>query len=205
MGTLDEVIVPVLAPAEVLAGIAWQGMEPVFADLDVETMSLTPSTVVNQVTVHTRGVYVTPVFGVVGHWEDLRVVTEPRGIQLQVEGVGGYSRWERLAPGIKTMANSLIHVDAQLIYGGAEAFARELASFGVEVKRMPEWRGRKSDFPGMAAIEAQVLIVENWPNCLEILVECARRSSRQQQFVFEDLRRLPATAGLDQSRIRCAV
>lgn len=67
MGTNDEVIVPVLAPAELLAEIACQGMEPVFADLDPKTMSMTPATVNDQVTVHTRGVYVAPVFGVIGN------------------------------------------------------------------------------------------------------------------------------------------
>jgi len=205
MGTKDEVIVPVLAPAEVLAGIAWQGMEPVFADLDMELMSLTPASVLEQVTVHTRGVFVTPIFGVVGNWEDLRSVTEPRGILLQVEGAGGAAKWEKLAAGLRGMAASLIQVDAQLIHGGAEAFAKELASFGIECKRMPEWRGRKRDFPGMASIESQVLVVENWPSKVEQLQECARVCSRQGQFAFEESRRLPGAARLDETVIRRAV
>lgn len=205
MGTQDEVIVPVLAPAEVLAGIAWQGMEPVFADLDVETMSLTPSTVVDQVTVHTRGVFVTPVFGVMGNWEALRVVTEPRGIHLQVEGTGGMGKWEKVAPGVRGMAGSLLQIDSQLIHEGAEGFAKALGSFGIEAQRMPEWRGKKRDFPGMAAIESQVLVVEGWREQLGAIQECARLCARQGQLQFEDLRRMPTSAGLDETRIRRAV
>ncbi len=201
----DEVIVPILAPAEVLAGIAWQGMEPVFADLDAETMSLTPATVTEQVTVHTRQVFVSSVFGVVGDWEALRSVTEPRGIHLQVEGPGCTSKWEPIAPGLRGMSKSLIRVDKQLIEGGATGFARILASGGIAAKRMPEWRGRRSNFPGMAAIEDEVLVVENWRDRVEILEDCARLASRQGHFQFEDLRRLPASVGLDGLQVRRAV
>ena len=169
------------------------------------SLGLTPASVLEQVTVHTRGVFVTPIFGVVGNWEDLRSVTEPRGILLQVEGAGGAAKWEKLAAGLRGMAASLIQVDAQLIHGGAEAFAKELASFGIECKRMPEWRGRKRDFPGMASIESQVLVVENWPSKVEQLQECARVCSRQGQFAFEESRRLPGAARLDETVIRRAV
>ena len=201
----DEVIVPVLAPAEVLAGIAWQGMEPVFADLDAETMSLTPATVTDQVTVHTKQVFVSPVFGVVGEWESLRTVTEPRGIHLQVEGVGGSSKWEKIAPGVRGMAGSLVRVDGQLIHGGATGFAAELEAFGILSQRMPEWRGKRRDFPGMAAIEDEVLIIEDWRERVEAIQECARVASRQGQFVFEEPRRLPGSAGVDEFRVRRAV
>lgn len=195
MGTHDEVIVPVLAPVEVLAGIVGQGLEPVFADLDAETMSLTPRTVVDQVTVHTKGVYVTPVFGVVGDWEALKVVTEPRGIHLQVEGAGAKEKWEKVAPGIRGMAGCLIEVDQQLIYGGADGFAEALASFGISTDRMPEWRGRHRDYPGMAKIEKQVLVVEGWRERMEELRESARMSARQGQLMFEELRRPPKRSG----------
>jgi len=201
----DEVIVPVLAPAELLAGIAWQGLEPIFADLDVETMSLTPATVVEQVTVHTKAVFVTPVFGVLGEWQDLRSVTEPRGISLQVEGTGGAAKWEKIAPGIRGMADSLIQVDRQIIHDGATGFATELSAMGIEAGRMPEWRGRRRDFPGMVAIEDQVLVVENWRDHIDALKLAASASARQGQLLFEDLRRLPASAGLDDLRVRRAV
>jgi len=204
MGTNDEVIVPVLAPAELLAGIACQGIEPVFADLDPETMSMTPATVTDQVTVHTRGVYVAPVFGVIGDWESLRGVTEPRGIHLQVEGEGGHARWEKIAPGVQGMADSLLRVDSQLIHDGAEGFREALASFGIKASRMPEWRGRKRDYPGMSAIEAQVLVVDQWREHKGLIEECARVSARQTAFQFEELRRLPVSAGLDTARIRRA-
>lgn len=199
MGTKDEVILPVLAPAEVVAGIAQGGMEPVFADLDPETMSLTPDTVVNQVTVHTKEVYVTPVEGVIGEWERLRVVTEPRGIALRVEGRGGMGKWEKLAPGVRAMGNNLLSIDEQLILGGADSFAESLSAGGLTVGRMPEWRGRKRDYPGMTAIEKSVLVVEDWPEHREWIEICAQDCARQRAFVFDEpLRRLPVRRAVEQ-------
>lgn len=205
MGSYDEIIVAVLAPAEVLGGIALQGMDPVFADLDAETLSLTPRTVLDQVTVHTRGVYVTPVLGVMGDWEALRSVTEPRGIPLQVEGQGGKSKWERVAPGLRGMASGLIEVDGQVIYGGAEGLAETLEQFGIQSGRVPEWRGKQRDYPGMASIQKQVLVIENWRELLPQLQQAARLASRQGHLQFEDLRRPPVRAGLGETRRSVAV
>ena len=202
LGIGDEVILSVLASPDVVAGIAWQGMEPVFADLDAESMSLTEATVVEQLTVHTKAVLVTPTFGVVGNWEALRSITEPRGISLQVEGEGGNEKWQRIAPGIKGMGERLIYVDPQLICEGARGFQHELAAFGIEAQLMPEWRGRRRDFPGMAAIEDCVLLVEEWRQKVEDLTDCARLTARQTQFVFEEKRRLPVAAAAGELRVR---
>lgn len=203
-GIGDEVILSVLAPPDVVAGIAWQGMEPVFADLDAATMSLTIATVVEQLTVHTKKVLVTPTFGVVGNWEALRAITEPRSISLQVEGEGGNEIWQKIAPGIKGMGDRLIYVDHQLICDGARGFQSELAAFGIDAKLMPEWRGKRRDFPGMAVIEDCVLVVENWRQHIEDLTDCARLTARQTQFIFDGLRRLPVAAATGELRVRRA-
>jgi hypothetical protein len=92
-----------------------------------------------------------------------------------------------------------------LIYEGATGFAAELKLYGIEAKRMPEWRGKRRDFPGMAAIEDEVLLIEDWRQRIEALKACARVSSRQGQLLFEDPRRLPGSAGLDDLRVRRAV
>ncbi len=202
LGIGDEVILSILASPDVVAGIAWQGMEPVFADLDTESMSLTIATVVEQLTVHTKKVLVTPTFGVVGNWESLRAITEPRGISLQVEGEGGNEKWLKIAPGIKGMGERLIFVDRQLICDGARGFQSELAAFGINAKLMPEWRGKRRDFPGMAAIDDCVLVIEDWRQKVEDLTDCARHTARQLQFVFEDRRRLPVAAAASELRVR---
>lgn len=198
----DEVILSVLASPDVVAGIAWQGMEPVFADLDTESMSLTNATVIEQLTVHTKKVLVTPTFGVVGDWELLRSITEPRGIALQVEGEGRNEKWLKIAPGIKGMGDRMVFVDHQLICDGARGFQSELASFGINAKLMPEWRGKRRDFPGMATIEDCVLVIEDWRKIVEDLADCARVTARQLQFVFEERRRLPVRAAASELRVR---
>lgn len=204
MERLDEVIIPVLAPEDLACALSRRGLRAVRADLDPETMSITASTVLDQVTTDTRSVFVTPFRGIVGPWETLRGVTEPRGISLEVEGKGGAGKWEKLAPGLRGMAEDLIEVDAQLIAGGAAGFAEELLAVGVPFESLPGWPGKRRDYPGMTRIESQVLVVENWQQWREELVECARRTARQQQLPFEDLRRQPTSAGLDEARRRRA-
>ena len=181
----DEVILSVLASADAVAGVAWLGMEPVFADLDPETMSLTAATVGEQVTIHTKAVLVTPNAGVIGDWETLLAVTEPRGIVLQVEGEGVRGAWERIAPGVEGMGEGLIRVDWQLIDGGATGFAAALSSYSIVARPMPEWMGRRRDFPGMARLETSALQVANWRSNLEEIKECAKSVARQQSFRFD--------------------
>lgn len=181
----DEVIVSVLAPTEALASIARRGMEPVFADLDPETMSLSLRTVEDQVTIHTKAVWVTPNAGVLGDWQSLLAVTTPRGIDLRVEGEGVRGKWERIAPGIEGMGEGLIRVDSQLINGGAEGFAAALKSFLIDVQPMPGWNGKRRDYPGMAGLERSALRVSGWRDQLEELRECALATARQASFRFE--------------------
>ena len=184
-GNEAEVIVSVLASAEAVASIAWQGLEPVFADLDPETMSLSARTVEDQVTIHTKGVLVTPNAGVIGDWQSLLAVTEPRGIDLSLEGEGVRGRWEGIAPGIEGMGEGLIRVDSQLIHGGAAGFATALMKFLVDVQPMPRWKGKPRDYPGMARLEGSVLRVEGWRDHLEALRECELATARQSSFRFE--------------------
>ena len=75
---------------------------------------------------------------------------------------GGNEKWHKIAPGIKGMGDRLIFVDQQLICDGARGFQSELAAFGIAAKLMPEWRGKRRDFPGMAAIDDCVLVIEDW-------------------------------------------
>ncbi|WP_031500617.1 DegT/DnrJ/EryC1/StrS family aminotransferase [Bryobacter aggregatus] len=199
VGTMDEVILSVLAPAEVVAGIAWQGLEPVFADLDPETMSLTTRTVTNQVTVYTKAVLVTPNVGVLGNWETLGAVTEPRGISLQVEGEGIQGKWERIAPGVEGMGDGLLRIDRQLIYGGAEAFAELLGDYLIDAKALPEWRGKDRDYPGMASLKSTALRVADWRTHLQTIKKCAVSGARQQSFQF-DLLPKPATSARPAKR-----
>ena len=194
MERADEVIIPVMAPDHVVSAMARRGWRAVRADLDPETMSLTPRTVLDRVTVDTRGVFVMPWFGVIGHWEALRSITEPRGITLEVEGKGGLGRWERLAAGVRGMSNDLIEVDAQFIAGGAGGFRRALQQIGIEAGELTDWEGRRRDYPGMSRIEGQVLVVTNWASCRAEIIDCASREARQQSLPFEQPRRLPVPA-----------
>ncbi len=184
-GNQAEAIVSVLASAEAVASIAWRGMEPVFADLDPETMSLTPRTVEEQVTIHTQTVLVTPNAGVSGEWEKLLAVTEPRGILIELEGEGIRGSWERIAPGVEGMGEGLLRVDWQLIDGGAAGFAKALAGYSILARAMPQWVGKRRNYPGMAILETSALQVADWRAKRDAIQECALSEARQQSFRFD--------------------
>jgi hypothetical protein len=181
----DEVVLSVLAPPETIAGIAYQGMMPVFADVDEETLGLSRQTVEEQITVHTKAVLVTPVAGVLGDWESLRPATEPRNIQLAVDGQGRGAKWETLAPGVQGMGEHLLRIDEQAIVGGAAGFSDLLAEAGIEAGGLPQWAGRRSDFPGAARAERCVLRVSDWQEHREQIVALARSAARQMSFAFD--------------------
>jgi hypothetical protein len=183
----DEVVLSVFAPPETIAGIAYQGLVPVFADVDVDSLSLSRLTVEDQVTVHTKGVLVTPLAGVVGDWESLRAVTEPRSLQLAVEGQGRPAKWEWIAPGVKGLGDHLIQVDPQEIHGGAAEFARLLADRGLETAPLPAWPGRRKDYPGACRAEATVLQIPHWREHREQLAKLARNTARQMSLAFDAL------------------
>ena len=184
-GNQAEAIVSVLASAEAVASIAWRGMEPVFADLDPETMSLTAKTVEEQVTIHTQTVLVTPNAGVSGDWEKLLAVTEPRGISIELEGEGVRGSWERIAPGVEGMGEGLLRVDWQLIDGGAAGFAEALGGYSILAQAMPRWVGKRRNYPGMAILETSALQVAGWRTKLAAIKECALSEARQQSFRFD--------------------
>lgn len=200
----DEVILGALAPRELWRGIESSGQRAVAADLDLETMNVTPATVLDQVTVHTRAVYVTPVHGVLGSWERLGEVTEPRGIGLRVEGRGKAAQWEKLGPGVRGMAEDLIHVDGELLVGGAAAFAAELEAAGVPAQKLEVGQYRKRDYPGVARIAAECLVVSYWRKRREEIEAAAERLARQPLLPFAELRREPGRAGLEGNLVRRA-
>jgi hypothetical protein len=200
----DEVILGALAPPELWRGIESSGQRAVAADLDLETMNITPATVLDQVTVHTRAVYVTPVHGVLGPWEKLGEVTEPRGIGLRVEGRGKAAEWVKLGPGVRGMAEDLIHVDGEFLVGGAAAFEAELRAAGVPAEKLPVGQFRKRDYPGVARIAAECLVVRNWQQRQEEIEAAAERLARQPLLPFAELRREPGRAGIGRDLVRRA-
>lgn len=200
----DEVILGALAPQELWRGIASSGQRAVAADLDLETMNVTPATVLDQVTVHTRAVYVTPVHGVLGAWEQLGEVTEPRGIGLRVEGRGKAAQWEKVGTGVRGMADDLLHIDEELLVGGATGFAAELGAMGIGVEQLEVGRYRKRDYPGVARIAAECLVVRNWQERREEIQTAAERLARQPLLPFAELRREPGRAGVDRGVVRRA-
>lgn len=82
IGPGDEVIVPTLTFAATANCVLYQGGRPVFADVDPETLLLTPEAVAARLTPRTRAVIAVDFAGQPCDYDALREVTAERGVEL---------------------------------------------------------------------------------------------------------------------------
>jgi perosamine synthetase len=91
----DEVIVPTMTFAATANCVVFQGGTPVFADVDAETLLLTPAEVERHMTQHTRAVLAVDYAGQPCDYDALRALTDQHGIALvddACHAVGGSYR-----------------------------------------------------------------------------------------------------------------
>ncbi len=80
IGAGDEVIVPSLSFIATANAARYVGAQPVFADVDLATQNLTPSTVEQSITSKTRAVILVDQAGIPGDLAGMQALCEPRGI-----------------------------------------------------------------------------------------------------------------------------
>jgi dTDP-4-amino-4,6-dideoxygalactose transaminase len=78
----DEVIVPSMSFIATANAARYVGARPVFADVDPDTLNLTPGTVEPLLTDHTRAVILVDQAGVPADLDALRALCDPRGITV---------------------------------------------------------------------------------------------------------------------------
>ena len=78
----DEVIVPSMSFIASANAVRYVGARPVFADVDPDTLNLTPATVEPLLTDRTRAVILVDQAGVPAHLDAIRAVCDPRGITV---------------------------------------------------------------------------------------------------------------------------
>src|SRR5438093_4570449 len=76
-----DVIVPSFTFAATAHAVAWNGLRPVFADIDPETLTLSPHAVLRAVTVRTSAILATHLYGTPCHIEAPTEVARQQGLK----------------------------------------------------------------------------------------------------------------------------
>ena len=82
VGPGDEVIVPTLTYVASANAVVYCGAQPVFVDVDSDTMNISPRAVEQAITPKTKAVMAVHLYGHPAPMDELRAICEPRGIKL---------------------------------------------------------------------------------------------------------------------------
>ncbi len=81
-GLSGDVIVPSFTFAATAHAVQWNGLRPVFADVDPRTLTLAPASVERAVGMHTSAILATHIYGTPCDVEGLRAVARENGLRL---------------------------------------------------------------------------------------------------------------------------
>jgi perosamine synthetase len=98
IGPGDEVVVPALTFAATASTVLMQGARPVFADVDVHTLLLTPATLEPVVSSATRAVVAVDYAGQPCDYDALRAICAPRNLHLLSDACHALGAHERGRP-----------------------------------------------------------------------------------------------------------
>lgn len=98
IGPGDEVVVPSLTFAATANCVLYQGATPVFADVDPETLLLSPAAAAARITSRTRAVIAVDFGGQPCDYDGLRDVTTAREVQLVADGCHALGATDRGRP-----------------------------------------------------------------------------------------------------------
>lgn len=90
LGLSGEVIVPSWTFIATAHALAWQGLTPVFADVDPETHNLSPASVRSAITGRTTGIMAVHTWGRPAAIEPLAALAEEFGLQLMFDAAHAY-------------------------------------------------------------------------------------------------------------------
>lgn len=81
-GLAGDVVVPSFTFAATAHAVVWNGLRPVFADIDPETLTLSPRAVRRAIGVRTAAILATHTYGTPSDVEELRSIAEHWGVRL---------------------------------------------------------------------------------------------------------------------------
>ncbi len=110
IGPGDEVIVPSLSFIATANSVTYVGAQPVFADVDAQTLNLTPATVAPCLTARTRALILVDQAGVPADLDRMLAMCDPRGIEVIEDAacaIGSAYRGQPAGAGARLAAYSL--------------------------------------------------------------------------------------------------
>jgi perosamine synthetase len=99
LGPRDEVLVPSFTFAASVNALLYEGVRPVFVDMDPHSLNLDPADLEHRITHRTRAIMAVDVFGVPADWEGLERVAKRHGLMLIddcCEGLGSEHKGRKL-------------------------------------------------------------------------------------------------------------
>ena len=99
LGARDEVLVPSFTFAASVNALLYEGVRPVFVEMDPETLNLDVADLEHRITHRTRAIMVVDVFGVPADWDGLERLAKRHGLMLIddcCEGLGSEHRGRKL-------------------------------------------------------------------------------------------------------------
>jgi perosamine synthetase len=99
LGPRDEVLVPSFTFAASVNALLYEGVRPVFVDIDPHSLNLDPADLEHRITHRTRAIMAVDVFGVPADWEGLERVAKRHGLMLIddcCEGLGSEHKGRKL-------------------------------------------------------------------------------------------------------------
>src|SRR5215469_8653306 len=140
VGPGDEVIVPSLSFIATANSVRYVGASPVFADVDIATQNITPSTVEPKLTERTRAVILVDQAGVPADLEGMRTLCEPHGITVIEDAacaIGSVYRGRPVGAGA-TLAAFSFHPRKLLTTGEGGMLVTPDAEVAVRLRRLRE-------------------------------------------------------------------
>ena len=140
----DEIITTPLTFVSTNHAILYERLDPVFADVDPETLCLSPESVLDRITDRTRAVIYVGVGGRVGHLEQISKICKQRGIKLILDAahMAGTRLWKKhvgLESDVSVFSfqsvKNLPTADAGMICfrdGELDARARKMSWLGID-------------------------------------------------------------------------
>lgn len=90
LGMTGEIIVPSFTFIATAHAVSWQGLTPVFADVDRKTHSLDPADVARRITPRTTGIIAVHLWGQPAATEELAALAKSRGLRLLFDAAHGF-------------------------------------------------------------------------------------------------------------------
>lgn len=98
LGLEGEVLVPSFTFMATVHPLVWQGVTPVFIDIDPQTWNVDPGRIEAHISPHTTAIVAVHVFGNPAAVEELERITRKRGLALIFDAAHGFGALHRAAP-----------------------------------------------------------------------------------------------------------